>query len=118
MIVEVCPFRQYKVKLHGSGRSTTRNRAHLKPLLVFKPVIPIKPPDAPGITAPSLPSTVSSTGSISDTASVPLSDSSSSYAPSSSDYVQQSSERSRSPLVQRTSSRKTQAPDRYGEWTT
>ena len=38
LVVEVCPFRQYKVKMHGSGRVSTRNRIHLRPIYVFKPV--------------------------------------------------------------------------------
>ena len=35
-IVEVNQFRQYKVKMHGSGRISLRNRIHLKPLLHVK----------------------------------------------------------------------------------
>ena len=42
IIVEVLAFRKYKIKLHGSGRITTRNRIHLRHLL-FKPVIPLCP---------------------------------------------------------------------------
>lgn len=40
IIVEVDKFRQYKVKLHGSGRISLRNRIHLKPVLHIKPHLP------------------------------------------------------------------------------
>ena len=33
MIVEVLPFRQYRVKYSGSGRLQVRNRQHLKPFV-------------------------------------------------------------------------------------
>ena len=36
IVVDCCGFRQYKVKLHGSGRITLRNRIHLRRVHVFK----------------------------------------------------------------------------------
>ena len=126
MVVEVCPFRQYKVKVHGSGRYTIRNRIHLKPLLVFRPTTTLQKPPPVGI--PSLPPTAPPTAPTSR--ADPTSDSasstgpssyasaqSSSYAPSSADYAHQSTDRSRSPLIQRRSTRERNEPDRYGEWT-
>ena len=122
MIIEVCPFRQYRIKVHGSGRSTTRNRIHLKPLYIHKPVVPnTRSPssDVPKLTTSSSSSTTSSAGTSSTTesASFQTPDPSSSYNPSSSDYMGPASERSRSPLVLRKSNRETRVPDRYGEWT-
>ena len=124
--VEVCPFRQYKVKVHGSGRYTIRNRIHLKPLLVFRPTTTLQKPPPAG--TPSLPPTAPPTAP--NSRADPTSDSasstgpssyasaqSSSYAPSSADYAHQSTDRSRSPLIQRRSTRERNEPDRYGEWT-
>ena len=58
-IVEVLPFRQYQVKMHGSGRLSLRNRLHLKPLLHVKPHLPHRvsvadapPPPLPPLTPP------------------------------------------------------------------
>ena len=126
MVVEVCLFRQYKVKVHGSGRYTIRNRIHLKPLLVFRPTTTLQKPPPAGM--PSLPPTAPPTAPTSR--ADPTSDSasstgpssyasaqSSSYAPSSADYAHQSTDRSRSPLIQRRSTRERNEPDRYGEWT-
>ena len=42
IIVELCGFRQYKIRLHGSGRLTVRNRIHLRPTKTFKPPAQIK----------------------------------------------------------------------------
>ena len=39
-IVKALPFRQYQVKMHGSGRLSLRNRLHLKPLLHVKSLSP------------------------------------------------------------------------------
>ena len=36
LVVEACEFRQYKIKLNGSGRITLRNRIHLRPVKIFK----------------------------------------------------------------------------------
>ena len=127
MVIEACPFRQYKVKVHGSGRQTIRNRIHLKPLLIFKPTVPL--PKPPPTTTPPLPSTAptsvihptsssaSSVGPLSNTSAETCSESSPSYAPSSSDNSYQPTERSRSPLAQRKSTRERNEPNRYGEWT-
>ena len=38
-IVETLPFRQYKIRLHGSGRIVLRNRRHIKPCINPKPPI-------------------------------------------------------------------------------
>ena len=38
MVIKYCGFRQYRIKLHGSGRVTTRNRIYLCRISVFKPV--------------------------------------------------------------------------------
>ena len=38
VIIECCGFRQYRIKLHGSGHITVQNRIHLRPVLTFKPV--------------------------------------------------------------------------------
>ena len=43
LIIEVCDFRQYKVKINGSGRISLRNRVHLKPLLHIKPYLQVVP---------------------------------------------------------------------------
>ena len=43
VIIEVDKFRQYKIKLHGSGRISLCNRIHIKPLLHMKPHLPPKP---------------------------------------------------------------------------
>ena len=42
VIIEADKFRQYKIKLHGSGRVPLRNRLHIKPLLHMKPYLPPK----------------------------------------------------------------------------
>ena len=39
IVVKCCGFRQYEVKVHGSGQNTTRNRIHLCRVGVYKPVI-------------------------------------------------------------------------------
>ena len=49
-ITEVLDNRQYYVKMDGSGRLTLRNRRHLRPILVARPVTPMlevsQPPEA------------------------------------------------------------------------
>ena len=44
VIIESCDFRQYKVKIDGSGRISLLNHLHLKPLLYIKPHLPLAPP--------------------------------------------------------------------------
>ena len=43
-IVEVLPFRQYRVRMDGSGRVTIRNRRFLKPINEEKPRVPLPGP--------------------------------------------------------------------------
>ena len=38
-MIKCCGFRQYEIRVHGSGRITTRNRIHLRQVGVVKPVI-------------------------------------------------------------------------------
>ena len=125
LIVEALPFRQYNVRVHGSGRVSLRNRAHLRPILVYKPT-------TPSTTNPSTSSPISSdvsAGSRSEPAtsnpSSILTDvdssrtpSESSYQPSSSEVSSQMSARSRSPMLPRrdVSRRQRQEPDKYGDW--
>ena len=133
MVVEVCPFRQYKVKMHGSGRVSTRNRIHLRPVLVFKPVTGTKgavqrtqpplpsalsvdtsTPLSHAATPEMLPSPTTTTTSHSESSS---SSQTSSYQPSSVDDSSYQSVRSRSPLRnRRRPQRKNTSPDRYGTW--
>ncbi len=128
LIVEVCPFRQYKVRVHGSGRITLRNRIHLRPLLVYKPSNPSKPQPHNVSTTPTAVGTESYSRSESSSSAVdsthvatPSTDSfqtpsGSSYRPSSSDISSQMSARSRSPMLAQREVRRTQEPDRYGTW--
>ena len=44
IIMKCLPFRQYEVKVDGSGRQTTRNRIHLRPLKAVPDVRPVTPP--------------------------------------------------------------------------
>ena len=59
-IVEILPFRQYKIRLDGSGRIVLRNRRHLKPCHIINPSI-IPSADTlnpqPNITPPEQPAT-------------------------------------------------------------
>ncbi len=133
LVIETCPFRQYKIKLHGSGRITLRNRIHLRPILIFKPVSGMKgaaqqsnlsAPSAFNTPVASVPSQPTSTDTTSlsshqsSSASLPSSSSSSSpYQPSSTDYSSYRSVRSRSPLPShRRPRRDVPSPERYGDW--
>ena len=42
-IVEVHKHRQYTIKMDGTGRLSLRNRRHLRPVLVTKPITPVLP---------------------------------------------------------------------------
>ena len=54
LVVEVLPFRQYRIKYDGSGRLHVRNRQHLRPFV--PPVNSIPPyPAAPSLLVPSQP---------------------------------------------------------------
>ena len=55
VVVEVLPFKQYKVKLDGTGRVTLRNRKHLRKFIPF-----MKPPTAIKMPIQSCPPTVKS----------------------------------------------------------
>ncbi len=143
LIIEACEHRQYKVRVHGSGRVTLRNRIHLRPLLVFKPAT--GPPRLPGQRSPSTSGGPSSTHpsiqtssnthptqpSVTHTESFhtpsspsyqpssyqPSSYQPSSYQPSSSsDVSSHVTARSRSPLLARRDARPRTEPDRYGDW--
>ena len=134
LVVESLPFRQYRVKLHGSGRMTLRNRIHLRPILVFKPATAMGVagqhtgssvyPNTPSAPIPSTASQSSPESSLSVPSDGPSMDSlvdgtssSSSYRPTSTDCSSyRSALRSRSPLPNRRPVRKTTSPGRYGDW--
>ena len=125
LVVEVCPFRQYKVKLHGSGRVTLRNRIHLRPLLVFKPTtisrnqLQVQPaPHAASSTGGTISTRSEVTSRLESVqpTTPSVSTDSSSYRPPSSDISSQMSARSRSPLAARRTQRRRQEPVRYGDW--
>ena len=133
LIVEACPHRQYKIRVHGSGRITLRNRMHIRPLLTFKPTLPVKAqqrpfnlhpvvpavdvgsnlhPVVPAVDVGSSPPRSESTPIVRFADTDVQTPSASSYQPSYSDISSQMSERSRSPMP----ARRRQEPDRYGDW--
>ncbi len=134
LVVEVCPNRQYQVRIEGSGRISLRNRIHLRPVLVYKPsgasaAGPLATHATPPHTSTDLappsglappPSTNETSSSSTGTTTSYLDSfhtpSSSSYRPSSSDLSSQFDARSRSPLLAQRQRRKRQEIDRYGEW--
>ena len=103
VVIEVSGFRQYRVKINGSGRISLRNRIHLKPLLHIKPHLPI-------LLNGDLNQSVinQSETSNSGSSSNPQSNERSITEPSS---VEQQS-------LPRRSTRQTREPERYGDWTT
>merc|ERR1711951_296399 len=52
-VIEVLPYKQYRIKLDGSGRTTLRNRRHLRKFTPFysKLVQPTHPVKNPAIKA-------------------------------------------------------------------
>ena len=51
IVVTAAKYRQYYVKMDGSQRLTLRNRRHLRPILVNKPIVPVlHPPEPDSIT--------------------------------------------------------------------
>ena len=127
LVVEALPFRQYKVRVIGSGRITLRNRIHLRPVQVFKSVVlKVQSPlqdvvsaqlsgDATG-SSQSVSTLSESTHPESQSTESYQTPSSSSYHPSSSDISSQMTARSRSPMVVQREVRRRQEPDRYGSW--
>ena len=105
-VVEQRPHRQYLIKVDGSGRTSLRNRVHLKPLLHVRPHTPILSRannDVPG------PTTSTSTTSCAAGASTEGSSTSASGS------------RPEAPVVVvnndgRPRRQRRQSPDRYGEW--
>ena len=114
MVVESLPFRQYRVKIHGSGRSTIRNRVHLRPVLVFKPVNITNTKQPAASPAVSLLETTSKLSH----PDLDATSSGSSNLPPSSKATSQDSARTGSPVIPRRSGRRRVSPDRYGDWTT
>ena len=125
LVVEVCPYRQYKVKMKGSGRISLRNRIHLRLVHVFRPSIggaqarvPTPMTYSPGMSGQSSgePEVSRPTSYTGDSSSHTQSSSSyqpSSYQLSSSDISSQITGRSRSPMVARREVRKRQEPYEY-----
>ena len=127
LVVEALPFRQYKVRVIGSGRITLRNRIHLRPVRLFKSVVSkVQSPHQDVVSAQlsgdatessqSVSTQSESTHSASQSIDSYHTPSSSSYHPSSSDISSQMTARSRSPMVARREVRKRQEPNRYGSW--
>ena len=106
LIVESCGYRRYKVKLHGSGRITLRNRIQLRPVLVIKsPVTVSKSQHDP--THDSGPSTAIST---TNETQVPSHDNQPTQLPNSNGLPEYQCDPPRRSQLQ------TFAPNRYGEW--
>lgn len=97
-VLEQRPHRQYLIKLHGSGRTSLRNRIHIKPLLHVAPHTPIL--NTPSTQSNNTSQTQSSSGRVST----------SSKDTSNSGVPEVTSE------IPRRTSRRRKTPDRYGEW--
>ena len=104
-IVECLKFRQYLVRMDGSGRVSLRNRVHLRPTLIKPHMIVQKTQSRPVEPAVPTHSTMSSSKES-------TSQSTANSSPSSRDTYQ-----APSPIVaQRVPARRRRQPIRYGEW--
>ena len=110
LVIESCGYRQYKVKLHGSGRITLRNRIHLRPVLVFKSPVTVIKPIPPALEHGAGSSTDITTTDVDSRSEV----TSHSDQPTShpNNYELQDTQ----PVPPRRSNRQKIAPTRYGEW--
>ena len=106
LIVESCGYRSYKVKLHGSGMITLRNRIHLRPVLIFKSPVTVSK-SQPDPEHDSGPRTAIST---TNQTQVPSHDNQPTQLPSSNGLPEYQ------PDPPRRSQRQNFAPNRYGEW--
>ena len=116
VIVKVGKYRQYTVKMSGSGRLSDRNRAHLRPMLAVKPHIPTSATSSSSSNRPNMtrgPQSTETSSSSSDHQSVvPPSSSSSSSSSTSSECRNRPAQQN----VPRQSRRLRRPPIRYGEW--
>ena len=99
IVVKCCGFRQYEIKVHGSGRITTRNRIHLRRVGVFIPVV---------VQTKVTHGDVQSELSVSERENSEIS----SEHPISDDYLHQENIDN----YLRRSGKERRAPNRYGDW--